>query len=534
MNPPCMHATPSSSAASPEAHPHTRPASIDGLHLPVVIVGACINGIGVFRDLCLQGVECLLIDKGDVGSGASSAPSRMIHGGLRYLENAEFSLVKESAQERNNLLRTAPHLVQPLHTVIPLSSRLGGLFGSVLRFFGAHQPARSRGVLAVWLGLMLYALMGRKNRSLPGHHVQTTSAADKALLADDVRWTAHFYDAWITHPERLMHELIADGHRAQRRSVVSNHCALTALSGQRLTLRDTVLDTEVHVTADTVVNATGAWLDQLSALFSVPGGRLVGTKGSHLVLDHPALLAALQGRMVYFEAKDGRVCIVYPFNGRVLAGSTDIPVTDPDRVQTDAAEIDYLLAVLHEVFPRLHFAREQIVYTFVGVRPLATLQSRNAAPGTPGKISRDHHVIVDGPQAARAIAVVNLVGGKWTTFRALAEEATDAVLTLLGKTRTVSTAGLPIPATDLGFDGGDIQSLRRLCRLTGVVHLSDLVLHRSLAALLGHLDATTLETLAQAASEELGWGIDRKHFELNRCRAILVNKHHVRRLAEAH
>ena len=118
---------------------------------PVVIVGAGINGIGVFRDLCLQGVQCLLIDKGDVGSGASSAPSRMIHGGLRYLENAEFSLVKEAAQERNNLLLTAPHLVQPLHTVIPLSSRLGGLFASVLRFFGANPPARSRGVLAVAL-----------------------------------------------------------------------------------------------------------------------------------------------------------------------------------------------------------------------------------------------------------------------------------------------------------------------------------------------------------------------------------------------
>ena len=331
-----------------------------------------------------------------------------------------------------------------------------------------------------------------------------------------------------------MHELIADGHCAQSRSVVSNHCELSAFSGNRLTLRDTVLNTEIGVTADAVVNATGAWLEQLSGLFGVPKGRLVGTKGSHLVMDHPALLEALQGRMVYFEANDGRVCIVYPFRGRVLAGSTDIPVVNPDMAQTDASEIDYLLAVLREVFPRYEFSNDQIVYTFVGVRPLATVQSKNGVSGKPGKISRDHHVIVDGPDGPRTIPVVNLVGGKWTTFRALAEEATDAVLGLMGKTRAVSTAGLPIPDTDLGFDGGDIQSLRRLCRLTGVVHLSDLVLHRSLAAFLGHLDTAALETMAQAASEELGWDIDRKHFEINRCRAILVNKHNVRRLADVH
>ncbi len=518
----------------PTTSPHIRPASLHGRHFQVVIVGAGINGIGVFRDLCLQGVQCLLIDKGDVGSGASSAPSRMIHGGLRYLENAEFSLVKESAQERNNLLLTAPHLVQPLHTVIPLSSRLGGLFGSALRFFGANPAARSRGVFAVSLGLKLYSLMGKKNRSLPGHSVQAISHEDKALLSEDIRWTAHFYDAWINHPERLMHELIADGHRTHRQSLVSNHCELSALQGKQLTLRDTALDTEVGITADVVVNATGAWVEQLSGLFGVPTGRLAGTKGSHLVLDHPALLAALKGRMVYFEANDGRVCIVYPFMGRVLAGSTDIPVSDPDKVQTDAAEIEYLLKVLREVFPRLDFSRDQIVYTFVGVRPLATVQSKDTLSGKPGKISRDHHVMVDGPQAQRTIPVVNLVGGKWTTFRALAEQATDAVLKLVNMQRVVSTVGRPIPSTNLGFDGADIQSMRRLCRLTGVVRLSDLVLHRSLAAFLGHLDNATLETMAEAASEELGWSIDRKHFEVSRCRSILINKHNMRQLAEAH
>ena len=388
--------------------------------------------------------------------------------------------------------------------------------------------------MAVSLGLKLYDLMGRKHRSLPPYAVRPISSHDKDLLSDDIRWTAHFYDAWINHPERLMHELIADGHRAQRTSVVSTHCALTAIHGNRLTLTDTVLKTQVDMTAEVVVNATGAWLEQLSELFGTPRGRLVGTKGSHLVLDHPTLLAGLDGRMVYFEANDGRVCIAYPFMGRVLAGSTDIPVTDPDQVHTDAAEIDYILKVLKEVFPRFNFARDQIVYTYVGVRPLATVQSQKTAPGKPGKISRDHHVIVDAPQASRTLPLVNLVGGKWTTFRALAEEATDAILPLFDMQRKASTIGLPISSPDLGFDGADIQSLRRLCQLTGVVCLSDLVLHRSLAAFLGQLDEAAFEMMAEAAGQELGWNKEHKQLEMSKCRSILVNKHNMRQFAKTH
>lgn len=511
--------------------PFKRPQAIDNHHFQVVIVGAGINGVGTFRDLCLQGVQCLLVDKGDVGSGASSAPSRMIHGGLRYLENAEFSLVKESAQERNNLLITAPHLIRPLHTVIPLRSRLGGLFGSALRFFGLSAQSQSRGVLAVALGLKIYDFMGKKERSMPKHRLQKISPSDQALLSKDVRWTAHFYDAWITHPERLMHELIFDAHIHQPEAVVSNHCELVGLAGNVLTLRDTAAQLSVSVTADVVVNATGAWVERLSDLFQVPKGRLVGTKGSHLVLDHPELLEQLNERMVYFEAHDGRVCIVYPFMGRVLAGSTDIPVTNPDQVATDEAEINYILKVLAEVFPRQHFSRDQIVHTYVGVRPLATFQSKAPEKGVPGKISRDHQVITDKASGPRTVPVVNLIGGKWTTFRALAHEATDKVLDLLGQARQCSTLGKGAVQVDLGFDGNEEQALRKLCQMTGVVHLADLVLHRRLDAMLGYLNTRRLESFAHIAAQELGWDIDRKAQEIAQCRTILLNKHNMRQFA---
>ncbi|MCH3719384.1 FAD-dependent oxidoreductase, partial [Campylobacter lari] len=121
---------------TPGASVYARPAALAGRHFSTVIVGAGVNGAGVFRDLSLQGVDCLIVDKADIAAGASSAPSRMIHGGLRYLESGAFSLVAEATRERNLLLRNAAHLVRPLETVVPLSSRFGGLVGSVLRFAG--------------------------------------------------------------------------------------------------------------------------------------------------------------------------------------------------------------------------------------------------------------------------------------------------------------------------------------------------------------------------------------------------------------
>jgi glycerol-3-phosphate dehydrogenase len=513
--------------------PFVRPQSIAKEHFPVVIIGAGINGVGVYRDLCLQGVKCLLIDQSDIGSGASSAPSRMIHGGLRYLENAEFALVKESANERNDLLRTAPHLVHPLPTVIPLKSRTGGLFASALRFFGASPKGQSRGAWAVSLGLHLYDVMGRKKQSVPRHSLTAASIADKALLGSDVQWTAHFYDAWISHPERLMHELIAVAHYKDEGSRVSTYCRFERCEGNLLFIRDEVDGTSSEVTADLIINAAGAWIDHIGEALSTPTSRIVGTKGSHLVIDHPELVKALNGRMVYFEANDGRVCIVYPFLGKILAGSTDIPVDHPEEAITEEAEITYILKVLTEVFPKTKISRENIVYTYVGVRPLAQMKKVGADPNKPGKISRDHHVILDPPQGARSIPVVSLVGGKWTTFRSLAEHATDLALKTLGRRRNKSTFGLTEPLPNLGFDDQSIQSIEKICRLTGVIRLSDLVIHRDLRAFLGELTEEFLDQMSHAVGRVQGWTEDQRQNELVRCRQILEVRHNSRFLRNA-
>lgn len=547
--------------------PRVRPADIAGRHFSTVIIGAGINGVGVFRDLALQGVDCLIIDKADFAAGASSAPSRMIHGGLRYLEHGDFALVAESTRERNRLLRNAPHLVRPLETVVPLSNHFGGLLSSALRFVGIERTPGSRGLLVVALGLRLYDLLGRRQRQMPTHRIERLPPDDAQLFRADVRWRATYFDAWISHPEWLVLELLGDALREQPGGAAINHCRLLGSDGRQLRLRDELSGEEVSVSADCVVNATGAWLDRSARQLGGADSRVMGTKGSHLVLDHAALRQQLDGRMAYFEAADGRVCIVYPFLDRVLVGSTDIPVDDPDQVRTEPAEVDYLLAVLGEVFPRLSFGREQVLYTYVGVRPLA-----RARADQPGQISREHAVVVEAPHARRAMPLVGLVGGKWTTFRALAEQACDAVLQQLGRQRRASTSELPIgggatapqplqaallaagltPARASQLQGrygsaalplaqrflaedGDqalaavpgysAAELRYLCRETGVQHLADLLLRRTLLAIRGLVDEAVLAELARVAAEALGWDTARREAELRACAAILRDQH---------
>ncbi|CUI96177.1 glycerol-3-phosphate dehydrogenase/oxidase [Achromobacter xylosoxidans] len=560
---------------TPGSSPYARPAALAGRHFSTLIVGAGVNGAGVFRDLSLQGVDCLIVDKADIAAGASSAPSRMIHGGLRYLESGAFSLVAEATRERNLLLRNAAHLVRPLETVVPLSSRFGGLLGSVLRFAGFRASPGARGLCVVGLGLRLYDRLGRRQRVMPEHRIARVPEADGALFGAAVRWTATYYDAWIRHPEWLVLELIHDGHRDQPASAAANYCSVTACQGRSVTLRDELTGESVQVTADTVVNATGAWLDRSAGALQGAGSRVMGTKGSHLILDHPALREALHGRMAYFEASDGRVCIVYPFLDRVLVGSTDIPVDDPDLAATEPAEVDYLLDVLREVFPRLAFARGDVVYTYVGVRPLAQSDADK-----PGQISRDHAVAIDPPNAVREVPLVCLVGGKWTTFRSLAQLAADAVLRLLGRTRARSTEGLAIgggagmPADAAALEryvdgiqqasglgrarvaelvnryGSRAQALaarfaaegdaplrhapdhsaaeiRFLCRETAVQHLGDLLIRRTLLAIRGRVTAALAAELAAIAAAELGWNAARREQELQACIATLRDRHRV-------
>ena len=402
----------------------------------VLIIGAGINGAAVFWDLSLQGVRCLLVDREDIGSGASSASTRMAHGGLRYLENGEVRLVAEATRERNRLLRNAPHYVRPLPVAIPAFAQAAGALAAACRFFGRDRELRLRGLQIVRLGLWVYDWLGRHERSLPRHRIENAAAARTALpaLHPAVRGVATYYDAAISQAERLNLELVEDGIAACLDGAVLNHCAVEAVRDGAVTLVDQLAGRRLEVRPRLVVNATGAWIDGVNRSLGIARPLIGGTKGSHLVLDCPALHAALAGRAFSFDDGRGRLCIVYPMGRAVLLGSTDIRIEDPDTAVCDAAETDYLLGAIRLIFPMVEVGTSHVRFRFCGVRPLP----RAERPET-GTISRDHAIERDAPTTERPWPVLSLVGGKWTTFRAFAEQVTDMILGEFGARRQTST-----------------------------------------------------------------------------------------------
>ena len=404
----------------------------------VIILGAGINGCGTYRDLCAQGLNCLLIEREDFCAGASAASSRLMHGGLKYLETGAFRLVRESLTERNMLLATAPHLVHPLECVVPVRSFFGGIIGSVARFLRIRAPLSDRGFLITALGLTLYDIYGRNLRQMPRHRMLGRSTLHRQMpaLAVGISGAGVYYEAHITHAERLGLELVLDAEAMNKASRSVTHADLLAVQGDVIRYRSG--GTVAAARAKVIINAGGAWIDRINTRLGIRSHLMGGSRGSHLVIDNPDLLAALAGRMIYFGTADGRVNLIYPFAGRVLVGSTDIPNADPDAATCSDAEVDYLCTAVAEVLPGIPILPDQIVQRFCGVRPLPRSDGKAI-----GAVTRDHSIVtLTLPETT--IPVLCLIGGKWTTFRGFSEQAANQVLRHLGVTRKVSTAGLPI------------------------------------------------------------------------------------------
>lgn len=536
--------------------------------VPVLILGGGVNGCGLLRELAAQGVDALLVDKADFVAGASSKSSRMIHGGLRYLENREFALVTESLLERNRLLTNAAHYVAPLKTTIPLTSRLGGLLRSMLIFLGFKIRPGERGMVPVKFGLWFYDFITRKNRKTPTHFITGRRESRRRMpgLREDIVATATYWDAWITEAERLCVELIHDARELHAACRAVNYCMPSAAAGGAVTLTDVETGRAVQVRPQVVVNATGAWVDQANRELGIETEFMGPTKGSHLVVDNPQLARELDGQMVYYQHADGRVCIVFPFMNKVIMGSTDIRVEDPETARCEADEVDYMLDTLRGVLPNIEIRRDQIVHVFCGCRPLAASGSKVTAV-----VSRGHSIRTVEPDQDRPWPVLSLVGGKWTTFRALAAEAADDVLARLGETRKTNTEDMPIgggrqcPAdendrkqwvarvaretgasearvadllTRYGTRAEDyarreadsadqarpldalpdytVGEIRRIAAEEDIRRLDDLVCRRSVIALLGRACEPALTELAAVAGDVLGWDPVRQADEVRR------------------
>ncbi len=560
----------------------------DRPNISVLIVGAGINGIGTFRDLALNGVDVLLVDRADFCSGASSASSHMAHGGIRYLENGEFRLVREAVQERNRMIQNAPHIVRPLPTTIPMFKYFSGLLNAPLKFLGWLDKPSERGSVIIKLGLMMYDAYTGKTRTVPRHKFFSRAESLKRWnrLNPEIANTATYYDGLISNPERLALELVLDAEADNPNAHALNYVSMVSGEKDSIILRDELTGKSYEVCPKLVINAAGPWIDFANYHLGLSTRYVGGTKGSHIVVDNPELRAAIGGTEFFFENQDGRIVLLFPLFDKVLIGTSDIKIENPDEARCTDEEVDYFIGLVSRVFPSIKVTHDQIVFRFSGVRPLAssgaTLALAGSARETTGQYSRDHHIeVLSGDWTNLNFPVYSLVGGKWTSFRAFSEQVTDKALAFLGKPRQKTTQDLPIGggrgystneneqkrqlegfAAWTGLDKERLQILYSrygsrteavasfikraadtplksvpdhtcreimfLSQSEKALHLDDIILRRTMLAMLGRLTRDAVEEIAEAMGAALGWSAAQKTAEVERALHLLGDRHRVR------
>jgi glycerol-3-phosphate dehydrogenase len=377
---------------------NSRP-SLENERFHIIVIGGGINGVAIARECARAGRRTLLVEQHDFAAGTTSRSTRIIHGGLRYLEHGDIGQVRESLREREWLLQRYPHLVHPL------------------QFLLALDESSRRSALAVRTGLWLYRRMGGAGHGTDGSSRQQDRL--ECLLDAGKRFSVFsFDDAQCEFPERLVAEWLVEAIDAG--AVVRNHTQLLAVEinnghATGVTLRDQFSRKEDRVEATWIINATGPWADGICQNSSIQTEHPLvgGVRGSHVAL--PTFVGAPQAA-VYTEAVDGRPIFVIPWNEQLLVGTTEVPdSTDPGRVQPSADEIDYLLRSLVHLFPQVRVSADHVHYAFAGVRPLPFSPKKN-----PSAVSRKHYLhdhAVDG-----VAQMISVIGGKLTTAGSLARE----------------------------------------------------------------------------------------------------------------
>ena len=380
----------------------------DDRRFDLAVVGAGINGAGIARDAALRGLRVVVLDKNDMCSGCSAISSRLIHGGLRYLEYGEIPLVYESLHERRYLRLTAPHLVEPLRICIPI-----------------YEGAR-RGPLLIRIGMLAYDLLSMR-KTVPNHKMLSRQAmleAEPGLAADGLRGAARYYDAQVTFAERLVLENLLAARAAG--AAIRTHCEVKRIDADAGRVSAVVFDNEdgreERVEVGAVVNAAGPWVDRVLDVAPSPTKRLIGgTKGSHIIVGR--FDGAPRDAFYVEAAADGRPFFIIPWNGQYLIGTTDIRYDeDLDHIRASAAEVDYLLDETNRIFPEASLTRDDIYYAYAGVRPLPFKEK-----GPESAITRRHIIKVNKDVAK---GLVSIVGGKLTTYRNLAEQTIDKLAKL--------------------------------------------------------------------------------------------------------
>ena len=437
-------------------------STVEATTYDLIVIGGGINGVAVARDGALRGLKTILIEKGDFGSGTTSWSSRLVHGGLRYLEYFEFNLVRESLREREILLQTAPHLVKPIQMTIPIYAQ------------------GSRSYWEIQAGMVLYDLLSY-DKSLPNHRMLGAKKMQqlfRSVEPEGCRGAAQYYDAQVEYAERLCLEVVLSAQEAGATMLSYVTVAQLQRQGNRISsllCRDSETGEAftVHGHEQTVViNTSGPWVDQvcrsgIQGNAPAPIGKtrkIGGTRGSHLIVDK---FPGAPDEALYVEAlTDGRPFFILPWLGMCLIGTTDIRFEgDLDKVHASNDEIDYLLNETNRVIPTAQLTRESVRFTYAGVRPLPYSDSKKTSSITRSHVLYDH--------ASETVEnMVSLIGGKLTTHRQVGEEMVNAALKKRKQPQGNSaTRQAPLPGAILT---GEAKGLMTTANRDVVAHLLSL------------------------------------------------------------
>lgn len=397
-------------------------SDLTDIRFDLIVIGAGINGTGIARDAAMRGLSVLLVDKSDVAAGTTSWSSRLIHGGLRYLEHAEIGLVRESLRERERLLHIAPHLVHPIALTLPI--------------YKHHK----RGPWLIRAGMIAYDVLSY-DKSLPRHRMYDPQQAlqhEPGLNPESLTGAARYYDAQVEFPERLALEnaLDAIGHGAVLRTYTEvTDFRIEAGVVRGVVLNDLLSGETASIRGAVVVNVAGPWVDKVLAGYggALPKKRLIGaTKGSHIVVKP---FPGAPSDALYVEAsRDSRPYFIIPWNDLYLIGTTDVRFEgDPDNVHPSEEEVEYLLTETNAAIPAAALTRDSVLYGYAGLRPLPYQEE-----GKEGAITRQHVIHDHEPEFAGLLSVI---GGKLTTYRSLSELVVNDVYRKLGRTAPKSTTG---------------------------------------------------------------------------------------------
>jgi len=428
--------------------------AITGKTFDVIVIGGGIVGAGVARDTALRGLDTLLLEKDDFGSGTTSRSTRLIHGGLRYLRQLEFGLVRQDLSEREVLLRIAPHLVYPLSFFIPIPN------------FSLN--------FAMFFGTILYDIISF-DKTLPNHRYlsrATTLAEEPSLKVQGLEGSYVYSDCAIPLTERLNWENALSA--AESGATVVNHAKVTGIlrEANRITgveVKDQISGETLQARGKLVVNAAGHWVDIIKdMLFKDKPPYLLRTKGAHIVIPQVSKHA-----LVLFSPRDGRLFFVIPWEGFSLVGTTDTVYKDDlDAVYATRQDVDYILEGLHLAYPEVGI--DDVHYAYAGLRSLAL------KPGKSASDTSRSHALIDHSKRDHLEGLISILGGKITAYRAVAREAADLVCRRLGKSSRCITGEKPLPGAP-AMTSAEIAQMAEKAGISNAtaVHLSRIYGSRS-------------------------------------------------------